>query len=77
MTEQAVVQPTQQSLVSIVFKSGYTYEAWYNTFTTEVVGGKVKSLSYTYANPAHSLHHIDMKEIALIVVKRVKESCTV
>lgn len=64
----------EQSLVSIVFKSGYKYEAWYRTFTTEVVGGEVQALTYTYANPdQNSLHHIDMGEIALIVVKQVKE----
>lgn len=64
----------EQSLVSILFKSGYKYEAWYRNFTTEVVNGKVDALSYTYANAdQNALHFIDMSEIALIVVKQVKE----
>lgn len=62
----------EQSLVSILFKSGNRSEYWYSQFTTEVNSGEVVSLTYTFADQNQSHHHIALSEIEMITVKQTK-----
>lgn len=62
----------EQSLVSILFKSGNRSEMWYTGFTTTVVSGEVVELHYTLADDTQKHHHIALDQIEMITVKQTK-----
>lgn len=62
----------EQSLVSILFKSGNRSEMWYTGFTTAVINGEVSELVYNLADQDQSIHHIALDQIEMITVKQTK-----